>query len=192
MPDRPNWPGTLAGERLRRTIAERRESRRRLKLLVLAGLAVAPVAAIAYWKVPAVLVWNASASAPVGLYWISPNSAVRRGDMVVARVPQPVRSLAAARRYLPANVPLVKRVAAAKADRLCARGPDIRINGRLASIRLERDPAGRPMPWWTGCATLGPDELFLLTDSRLSFDGRYFGVTRKSDVLGRAQLLWAL
>jgi len=28
-------------------------------------------------------------------------------------------------------------------------------------------------------------------DSPASFDGRYFGVTRGDDVLGRAELLWA-
>ena len=47
------------------------------------------------------------------------------------------------------------------------------------------------MPWWSGCRTLEASERFLLMDSALSFDGRYFGVTRSGDVLGRAELLWA-
>lgn len=192
MADQQRWPTTLAGDRLRRKVSKRLEIRRRVKLLALSALAAAPVAASLVWTVPTLFVWNASASVPVGLYSISRNSAVRSGDMVVVWIPGNERSLAASRRYVPANVPLVKRVAAAQGDRLCASGPDIRINGRLVATRLKRDPSGRPMPWWTGCPALGPGDVFLLTDSRLSFDGRYFGVTRKKDIVGRAQLLWAL
>lgn len=192
MGDGPNWPATPAGERLRRTAERRLRGRRRLKLLVLAGLAAGPAAASAYWKVPTLLLWNASASAPVGLYAISRGPAARPGDMVIAWAPRPARSLAAARRYIPANVPLVKRVAAVARDRICANGPEIRINGRLAAVRRKQDSAGRPMPWWEGCRIIGPGDAFLLTDSALSFDGRYFGITRKQELVGRANLLWAL
>lgn len=191
MAEQPRWPATLAGEGLRRKVAERRRIRRRLRLLALTVLVAALLAASAGARLPILLVWNASASAPLGLYAVRSGALPRRGDMVVAWVPGPARSLAAARQYLPANVPLVKRVAAAPGDRLCARGPDIRINGRLVAKRLERDRSGRPMPWWTGCRRLEANELFLLTDSPQSFDGRYFGVTRKSDIVGSAGLLWA-
>jgi conjugative transfer signal peptidase TraF len=191
MRDRPNWPATPAGEKLRRTVARRLQGRRRMKLLSLAGLAAGPAAASACWNVPTLLVWNASASAPVGLYAVSRRSAVLPGDMVIAWAPGPARSLAASRLYLPANVPLVKRVAAVASDRVCADGPEIRINGRLAAARLKRDRSGRPMPWWEGCRRIGPGDAFLLTDSALSFDGRYFGITRKRDLVGRAKLLWA-
>lgn len=192
MGDRPNWPPTLAGEGLRRIVARRVRGRRRLRLLILAGLASGPAAASAYWKVPTLLVWNASASAPVGLYSVSRGRAAHPGEMVIAWAPEPARSLAADRRYLPANVPLVKRVAAVAGDRVCAKGPKIRINGRPVAGRLNRDPSGRPMPWWEGCRTVGQGEAFLLTDSALSFDGRYFGISRKRDLVGSARLLWAL
>lgn len=162
-----------------------------MKLLAVAALVAAPVAASACFRFPTVLVWNVSASAPPGLYGVKRGGTVRRGDMVVARLPGPIRSLAAGRRYLPANVPLVKRVAAVVGDRVCANGRDVRINGRLAATRLERDLSGRPMPRWAGCRRLEAGELFLLMDGIRSFDGRYFGISRKTDVLGRAELLWA-
>lgn len=57
------------------------------------------------------LVWNASASAPVGLWRIDPHARLHTGDMVLARSPRSVRTMAAKRRYLPANVPLLKRIA---------------------------------------------------------------------------------
>src|SRR3546814_1434020 len=64
------------------------------------------------------LVWNASASAPQGLYAVTPGAWVEPGEMVIARVPLRYRQLAAARRYLPMNVPLVKRVAAYAGDQI--------------------------------------------------------------------------
>ena len=179
------------GEELRRIIAARRLKRRRLGIAALIGCTAAPLAASTLWKAPVLLVWNASASAPIGLYRVHGGGPIGRGDMVVAWTPQPARSLAARRHYLPANVPLVKRVAAAAGDRVCAWVGGISINGRPAATRWKSDAAGRPMPWWSGCRTLAAGEYFLLMDSPLSFDGRYFGVTRSSDVIGRAKLLWA-
>ncbi|MBV9528265.1 MAG: S26 family signal peptidase, partial [Sphingomonas sp.] len=66
------------------------------------------------------LLWNASASAPTGLYRIHPNAALRTGDTVAASTPNTVRALADRRGYLPANVPLVKRVAAGRGSLVCA------------------------------------------------------------------------
>jgi len=138
------------------------------------------------------LVWNASASAPVGLYWVRPRARLHRGAMVVARIPEAWAGLAASRRYLPANVPLVKRVAALAGDRVCAAGTQIRINGNLVATRLRADAAGRILPWWRGCIVLARDQLFLLmADAPGSFDGRYFGPGDKAEVIGRARLLWA-
>ena len=48
------------------------------------------------------------------------------------------------------------------------------------------------MPWWSGCKLLSSGQYLLLTDSFLSFDGRYFGLSAKADLLGRATLLWAV
>lgn len=191
MPDERDLPVLHVGEELRRIIARRRRRRRRLAIAALISCAAATLAASALWKAPVLLVWNASASAPTGLYSVHAGRPIRRGDMVVAWTPEPARSLAARRRYLPANVPLVKRVAAVAGDQVCAVGTAISISGRQVAVRRSFDPAGRPMPWWTGCRRLGSGEYLLLMSSPLSFDGRYFGVTRSGDLLGRAELVWA-
>jgi conjugative transfer signal peptidase TraF len=137
------------------------------------------------------LVWNVSASAPVGLYRVRANEPVKKGDMVIAWTPKVARRLAAARRYVPLNVPLVKRVAARAGDRVCAVGKTIGINGRRVALRLKTDAAGRPMPWWFGCRKLRTGEYFLLMGRPDSFDGRYFGFSDERDLVGRAVLLWA-
>ena len=137
-------------------------------------------------------VWNASASAPTGLYFVSPGAPIHAGDMVIARTPAPWRMLAAQRHYLPANVPLVKRAVAAEGDIVCAHDETVSINGMPAVTRRARDGAGRTLPWWEGCRALRQGELFLLmADARDSFDGRYFGVTGPGDIVGKARLIWA-
>lgn len=136
------------------------------------------------------LVWNLSDSAPTGLYRVYPGTAPGRGDMVIAWAPEPWRGLAARRHYLPANVPLVKRVAAVAGDTVCATGPDIRVDGRLVATRLAADSQGRALPWWQGCRTLGSGDYLLLMDARASFDGRYFGIVQAAQLVGTARPLW--
>ncbi len=143
------------------------------------------------WTPRPLLVWNGSASARPGLYGVAAPADVRAGETVVAWTAEPARRLAAERRYLPVNVPLVKRVRAAKGDDVCAVGESILINGRHAALRRRADRRGRPMPWWAGCRHLGEGEYFLLMDHDDSFDGRYFGLTRENELVGRAVLLWA-
>ena len=175
------------GETLRREKQRRVRLRGRI-LFVGAGALVLLLSAV---LPPApLLVWNASASAPIGLYAVAPGAFVQPGDMVVARVPKRYRLLVASRRYLPTNVPLVKRVAAYAGDEVCALGGDIFLNGRRIASRRAADAAGLPMPWWSGCLVLRGRQLFLLMDSASSFDGRYFGPTDGIDVIGKARLLW--
>jgi len=170
---------------------ERQARHRRLRLLAFgltggAAIMVPPI----FSPVPR-LVWNVSASAPMGPYAVSPGAPLARGDMVAARTPLVVRALAAARRYVPANVPLVKRVAAVPGDRVCTIGAVVSVNGVEAARRLARDPSGRPMPWWRGCRLLHSDEYLLLMPAAASFDGRYFGPIHRRDILGKAVPLWA-
>jgi conjugative transfer signal peptidase TraF len=137
------------------------------------------------------LIWNASASAPVGLYWMSAPDALRPGDLVIARPPRAVRALAARRRYLPLNVPLVKRIAAGPGAEICALGDRLFRDGAPLVVRRATDAAGRPMPWWSGCVTLGVGQyLLVMAGVPASFDGRYFGPSDRRDILGRATPLW--
>src|SRR3546814_1533473 len=103
--------------------------------------------------------------------------------MVIARVPLRYRQLAAARRYLPMNVPLVKRVAAYAGDRVCASGLGIFVNGRRVAERRVTDRMGSPMQMWEGCTVLRGRQLFLLIAHPASLDGRSFGPTDEADVL---------
>lgn len=178
------------GEELRR---RRLARHRRLRCWTAAVTPVVGAVALSIaWPAAPRLVWNASASAPIGLYAVAAGAVPKRGDMVIARVPATVRTLAAVRRYIPANVPLVKHVGAVAGDTVCAFRTIVTIDGKPSAVRRAVDRAGRPMPWWSGCHRVRPGELFLLSSAApASFDGRYFGVSSAADVIGTARLIWA-
>lgn len=179
-----DWGEQLRAGKQRRRILGRR--------IAITGFGIALVGLTMAFPPAPRLVWNASASAPIGLYAVTPGAPIDPGDMVIARVPDPWRMMAAQRRYIPANVPLVKRVAAAAGDEVCALGQEIFVNGKWVVERRLADASGRPMKWWSGCVRLRGRQLFLLmSDSPASFDGRYFGVTEGGLVVGKARLLWA-
>jgi conjugative transfer signal peptidase TraF len=162
-----------------------------------AGVIAAAFALCAYAASPsgaparALLVWNATASAPIGLYRVSHGRVAARGDLVLAVPSPPLAAFADARGYLPLGVPLVKRIAAVAGDTVCASGNAIFIDGRLAAARLAVDGQGRPLPAWNGCRTLHSGEVFLLmAGMRASFDGRYFGPTKVSQIAGTLDSIW--
>jgi conjugative transfer signal peptidase TraF len=186
MPEARDLPLLRWGAELRR--AARR--RRRLRLAATGAIAAALLAVTATVPPRPRLVWNVSASAPVGLYRVTPGAPLKRGDMVVAWTPVPFRRLAAERHYLPRNVPLVKRIAALVGDRVCGIGGELTVNGRPVATRRRHDGAGRPLPAWTGCETLTDGRYLLLMAGSASFDGRYFGPIGANAIVGRAVPLW--
>jgi conjugative transfer signal peptidase TraF len=139
---------------------------------------------------PPRLVYNASDSVPVGWYRITPADSLVQGDLLLADLPSEVRSLAAQRSYLPANVPLLKTVAAMAPQRVCALDSQVRIDGVVVARRMKWDRQGRALPNWQACRRLIGDELFLLSSNPASFDSRYFGPVSADAVIGRAQPLW--
>ena len=137
------------------------------------------------------IVYNPSASAPLGFYRVRPDEPISKGDLVLAHLPDAAARLAADRGYVPLTVPVVKRVAALTGDLVCADSGIVVINDRVAADTLLIDREGRPLPAWHGCRVLAPDEVFLLTaDVPGSFDGRYFGPISMTAVIGRLVPLW--
>ncbi|MFZ5618994.1 MAG: S26 family signal peptidase [Pseudomonadota bacterium] len=164
--------------------------REAVKVIAASGAAIAAIAIVSVVNFAPVLVWNASASAPIGLYQIKRNSSPEIGDFVLVRPDETLAKFIAERGYLPENIPLLKRVAALPGDEICRQSDAILINEvRVANARL-RDSFGRESPSWSGCFTLQSDGIFLLNDHERSLDGRYFGATRAKDVVGVAKPLW--
>jgi len=137
------------------------------------------------------LLWNASASVPVGLYAIHPASKLTAGELLVIRPPAALAQFMAARRYLALGVPLIKHVAALPGQIVCRSGRVITVNGVAAAVALDRDSRGRKLPVWQSCRTVQSDEVFLMNAAVTdSFDGRYFGPVPDSIIIGSATPLW--
>ncbi|MEA3389849.1 MAG: S26 family signal peptidase [Pseudomonadota bacterium] len=137
------------------------------------------------------VIWNASASAPIGLYRIHPESDPANGALVAIAPPERLAHWLSARGYLPKGVPLLKHVAAKAGQRVCRAGAVVSVDARRVAIARARDGRGRPLPVWQGCRTLQSGELLLLNPAHPdSLDGRYFGPLPASAVIGRATPLW--
>jgi conjugative transfer signal peptidase TraF len=137
---------------------------------------------------PKALIWNASASAPIGLYLVQSADDLAVTDLVAVRAPPLIAEFMADRGYLPIGVPMMKRILALPGEIVCREGLDIIAYGATIGRARERDQAGRKMPVWQGCRRIGDDEFFLMNfDVPDSVDGRYFGPFRRGSVIGRAQ-----
>ena len=162
----------------------------RLGVIGLMALACVSLATIEVVDPPPRLIWNASESAPVGLYWVRADSHLQAGDLVLVWLSETARVLAAERSYLPLNTPGIKRIAAVAGDVVCVRNDLVLIDETLVARALRIDRNGRELtPWW-GCRALEPGEIFLLNDAPASFDGRYFGPSYGRDIIGGLVPLW--
>ena len=159
------------------------------RIVGLAGAGLGLLAATALIDPAPRLVWNASASVPVGLYWRA-DKPLRRDALAVLQLPEAVRALADRRGYLPADVPLIKPVAALPGDQICVQDNRIAINGDDVARRLVTDSRGNPMPHWTGCRVLDGEVFVLAADVPDSFDGRYFGPVPVHAITGTLTPLW--
>lgn len=137
------------------------------------------------------LMWNASASAPIGLYSLDRAKHVALTDLVALDAPEPLASFLAERSYLPRGVPLLKRVAGLPGDQVCRVGARITVNEVAIGEALDRDRLGRDLPVWRGCQRIADGEIFLMNWAvEDSLDGRYFGPIPTRSIIGRATPLW--
>lgn len=141
--------------------------------------------AVLAWQPPGPhLLWNASESAPIGLYRVERGADIRTGDLVAIRPPADIGNFLARRHYLPAGLPLLKRVAALPGARVCRSGVFVTIDGAGVARALPRDQAGRPLPVWHGCRTVDGQQVFLINAPPQSLDSRYFGPLPTSGLIG--------
>ena len=143
------------------------------------------------WQHAPLFVWNASESVPIGLYAVRPSSVLTIDELVVVQPPDMLADFLAAGGYLPKGLPLLKHIAALPGSKVCRSGLAVTVDGVIRAIARERDHAGRMLPTWTGCRSIGQGELFLLNPSQpSSLDGRYFGPLPSSSVVGQARPVW--
>ena len=136
---------------------------------------------------------NTSRSIPVGLYWLTERPIAKGEYVLLCPPPGNVFDEAKQRGYFGAGFCpgdyeyLMKKVLAAKKDKVSISDDGVRVNGELLpfSTPLIVDKQGRPLPVLRGDYELGASDLLLMTDvSPLSFDSRYFGLVKRAQIRG--------
>lgn len=144
---------------------------------------------------------NWTGSVPPGLYWASA-SAPKIGELVKVCPPdrEPFRTAKRRGYFGPGPCagdyqPLIKRLLAAKGDRVTIAPTGVAINGALLpnSAPRAKDTEGRPLPQIALDRVLRDGEAFVMTDYPNSFDGRYTGPVELTNVISRTQpiVTWA-
>jgi conjugative transfer signal peptidase TraF len=165
----------------------------RLAICAVASLAVLGAGLSALHPPAPLLIWNASASVPIGLYAVHPAGLLQPGELVVVMPPDDLTDFLADRGFLPAGAPLLKRVLALPGQVACRYGRQITIDDAAVGEALERDHLGRPLPVWQGCHRIAEGEVFLMNIGRPdSLDSRYFGALPVATIVGRAEPLWTV
>lgn len=163
---------------------DRRSSRRALFLTAVAVLlmigASRPGAPL--------LLYNRTASLPIGFYLYTGRSSIRRGDIVALVLPPAARPYAQLRGDS-TDLLLIKHVLAVRGDFVCTLHGELRINGIRVGPIASVDSTGRPLPRWSAARLLRDEELLVGSSQPRSFDGRYFGPIHANQVLGVYQKL---
>lgn len=136
-------------------------------------------------------IWNASQSAPLGLYRLQPVDRLFVTELAAVLPPEPLATFLAEGGFLPRGVPMLKRVLALPGQTVCRNGLIIAVDGIKLGEARDRDGRGRPLPIWQGCRVVARDDVFLMNwQSADSLDSRYFGPLPASAVIGRAVPVW--
>ena len=158
---------------------------------LLIALGVVSLVTPARLRPPPILLWNVSASVPVGLYSLESTDRRYLFELVAVLPPEPLASFLATGNYLPRGVPMLKHILALPGQTVCRDGLVVTVDKVAVGMARERDRRGRALPVWQGCRVVAQDALFLMNlRSADSLDGRYFGPLPLSAVIGRAHPVW--
>lgn len=143
---------------------------------------------------------NLTGSLPVGFY-ITSSAAPSRGSLVLACLPPVVGAFARVRGYVPSGgacsgglVPIGKGVWAIAGDTVVVSEVGVSVNGAALpnSVPLLTDRFGRRLPKLArGRYVVNAGELWVgSTYSRSSFDSRYFGALKTTQLRASIRPLW--
>jgi type IV secretory pathway protease TraF len=129
---------------------------------------------------------NISPSIPLGLY-VRTFMPPEHGSIV--SIPLPAAMKPYVEKVSPAwaewlkTHPLMKHVVAMGGDTICrSETGEFTAAGELIGKALDHGPTGVPLPRWSGCVTLKPDEIAVGATGGLDpIDARYWGATPLSE-----------
>lgn len=161
--------------------------------VMIATVSVLGIAAVSVGPIAPKLVWNATASVPIGFYRIAPSEILALNDLVAVMPPEPFARFMVERGYIGRDTPILKHVMGLPGQRVCRIGHNVTIDAIPLGEAREHDSRGRDLPVWQGCRQLADGDIFLMNpEVGDSLDGRYFGPFPASSVIGRAVPIFTL
>jgi type IV secretory pathway protease TraF len=154
-------------------------------MLAMAVLGIAFLAAKPFIHPVPLVIWNASESVPIGLYFVAKRQP-KIGEIAVIKPVEWVQIYASSRGYLPQDVWLLKPIYAVHPSIICRFGPHVFVEGKHVAKAKIFDRKHRRLPVWKGCKALSSTQYFVLGRHRDSFDSRYFGPIEKGQIIGTA------
>lgn len=135
---------------------------------------------------------NITISEPLGWYWLSSPKPVQIGNIYTIKVPVEFLSLVKHLGYKSNAKALFKKVVAKEGDVIKVTDDGILINNKLMpnslGIKTFKGILLQPLP--VGYQyQLKANEYFMMGNTSHSFDSRYFGVVKESDIENEAHLI---
>jgi conjugative transfer signal peptidase TraF len=133
---------------------------------------------------------NITPSEPVGIYELVPGG-ITRGGLVLLKQPQD-SAASILHRYIPTNLPLIKRVAAIHGDVVRVSTHGVYVNGVRwpRSVPLDHDGEGRTLrPYPFGDYRVAAGEVWVMSNHPRGLDSRYFGPVAAASVISRLEPL---
>jgi type IV secretory pathway protease TraF len=132
-------------------------------------------------------IWNASNSAPKGLYRLQPEIALSVTELMAAQPADVLATFLDLDGYLPIGVPMVKRVVALPGQTICRN--DLSMASRLGRRTNATGEGVRSSLAWM--LIIADGDVFVMNWQPVgSLDSRYLGSLLASAVIGRAVSAW--
>lgn len=151
-----------------------------LKTIITCTIAAIVILTIATLMGGKVLFQNVSPSAPEGIYIAGINQEIQSGDFVVVALPADIPALGAAKGY-----PMIKKVRGWPGDTYSIEDDGLHFNGRI--YRIYHRPGLSQLE--KGTYTVPENHILFLNDPDISFDSRYLGPIKKTQVIRKVNLL---
>ena len=127
---------------------------------------------------------NLTESLPVGIYVRVPKFELIRGDYIVYEPSEEIKNLIRENGWGDGKEKFLKKVAGVSGDEyeVDEKHRIFLINGKYAGQVFKTDSAGNELPQLVGKNTVGRDEVLPCGTNLRSFDGRYTGAIKISEI----------
>ena len=139
------------------------------------------------------VIFNFTPSIPLGIYMVKDKKSFVTGDVLVFAPPENVEKIVHDRKWLVAKRGyLLKPIVAVPGDSVCIENSHFYVNNLDFGEVKSQDKEGRWLPDYHFCGTVKPGTFFVGVRAGNSFDSRYFGPIKTTQILGVAKNILTL